>query len=98
MEEKREERKEKAPLRRRVVAISKCQDCPEYECSLRQLAGTIPEECGLPEEKEYVRKALVDSFNKVDTRALNLEHQSRGYGRNGRNGRDGHGDPGNGVK
>lgn len=57
--------------RERVITISKCQDCPDGTCKLRQLAGLIPDACPLSDHKQYVRKALLDAYH--------LEHQSRNY-------------------
>ena len=32
---------------KKVLVISRCQDCKYYNCKLRQLAGLIPMECPL---------------------------------------------------
>lgn len=32
---------------KKVLVIDKCQDCKYYDCKLRQLAGSIPEDCPL---------------------------------------------------
>lgn len=31
----------------KVVAISKCEECPKWDCPLRKLCGLIPKECPL---------------------------------------------------
>lgn len=36
----------------RIVVINRCQDCPIEGCEHRQIAGTIPKQCPLPEKLE----------------------------------------------
>lgn len=43
---------------KRILVITKCEQC-DRECKLRQLCGTIPEECPLPiyeEGKDEISK------------------------------------------
>ena len=49
---------------KKLVVISRCQDCPIYWCNIRAYCGGIPEACNLEEPSEYYARKM-DGIKKL---------------------------------